>query len=148
MLKRYHMGKLWPYIIMILLLFYSSTDKELLSYTTGSGFALMVQDMFQAFVINRNSHVRSNNNSLHCGSFLNKLILRNILNTVLRVTCAAILLLFCGCQQKLFQTKPQRTNWLSEWYNDSLIRTITWLVPEWITIFEQIVWMNDSMSHS
>lgn len=38
------------------------------------------------------------------------------------------------------------TNWLSEWFNNPLIKTVACLVPEWINIFEQIDWLNESIN--
>ncbi len=39
------------------------------------------------------------------------------------------------------------TNLLEEWFNDSLI-DFTCFITGWISVFEQISWMNDSMTHS
>ncbi len=39
------------------------------------------------------------------------------------------------------------TNLLEEWFNDSLTDFICFITG-WISVFEQISWMNDSMTHS
>ncbi len=41
-----------------------------------------------------------------------------------------------------------RMNRVSQWFSDSFIRTATWLVSEWIHVFERIEWINDSVTRS